>query len=409
MTVVSRLMSSRLATSRLLPTLLAPPRPGPPVEPVSRRREAAVAAAVHLAVAALGFAVLLLINHHLGRTTQYLLYRWDSGNYLRVAERGYPSSIPYRPDGTPGYSRLAFFPLLPALVRAVHLLTGIPYAYAGLLIVWCAATVAAVGVHVLVRSLGGTRGAGYACVALWSCSPYAFALWVPYSEAVFSAVLVWALVALVAGRWLTAGALAAVAGTVRPTATVLVGTVLLAAGWAALRRRDGWRPWAALALAPLGLLGSWLFLGSRVGRVDGWFEAERAWGQSFDFGRGTAEVLRNVLFYRHVHGSDDVRHLAVLAVVVLTAVGVVALALDRSVPWPLVVLLAGAWVLMVGTPGSPLSKPRFMLPFLPVPLLLAARPLARAPLGVRWCLYCGGAVVSGWYAAGLLVLFEGSP
>ncbi|MFF4161352.1 glycosyltransferase 87 family protein [Streptomyces sp. NPDC001678] len=372
-------------------------------------RETAVAAAVQLAVAAVGFAVLLLVNHHLGHGARWLLYRWDSGNYLRIAERGYPRLIPHRPDGTPDYSRLAFFPLVPALIRGLHVVTGLPPDCAGVLISWCAAAVAGAGVYTLVRHCGGSRGAGYACVALWSCSPYAFALWVPYSEAVFSALLMWALVALVRRRWVTAGVLCALAGAVRPTATVLIATVLLAAGGAVLRRRDGVRPWAALALAPLGLLGGWLYLGSRVGRWDGWFEAERAWGQTFDFGAGTADFLREVLLYRDPRAVTDVRHAAVVAVVLLTAAAVVALALDRRVPWPLVVAVAGAWLLMVGTPGSPYSKPRFMLPFLPVPLLLAARPLARVPLGVRVCLYGGGAVVSGWYAAGLLVLFDGSP
>ncbi len=372
-------------------------------------REAAVAAAVQLSVAALGFTVLLVVNHHLGHGVRWLLYRWDSGHYLHVAERGYPSALLYRPDGTPEYNRLAFFPLVPALIRGVHLVSGLPHAYAGVLVSWCAAAVAAVGVYALVRSLGGRPGAGYACVALWACCPYAFALWVPYSEAVFSAFLVWALVALVRERWLAAGVLCAFAGTVRPTATVLIAALLAAAGWAALRRRDGWRPWAALAVAPLGLLVSWLFLGSRVGRWDGWFEAERAWGQSFDFGVGTLGVLRRILLYRDLGAAGDVRQVGVLAVVLLTAAGVLALALDRRVPWPLVVVVAGAWLLMVGTPGSPFSKPRFMLPFLPVLLLLVARPLGRVPLGVRVCLYGGGAVVSGWYAAGLLVLFDGSP
>ncbi|MCC3773106.1 hypothetical protein K6I34_007362, partial [Streptomyces sp. UNOC14_S4] len=252
-------------------------------------------------------------------------------------------------------------------------------------------------------------GTAYACVALWACSPYAFALWVPYSEAVFSAALVWCLVALLRRRWLLAAGLCALAGTVRPTASVLVGTVVLTAGWAVVKRRDGWRPWAAVVTAPLGLLGCWLYLGGKVGRVDGWFEAERAWDQSFDFGRGTAHVLKGMLLYHHTGRAGDLRGAVVLGLVVLTAIGVLALALDRSVPRSLVVLVAGAWVLMVGTPGSPLSKPRFMLPFLPVLLLLVARPLARAPLGVRVCLYGGGAVVSGWYAAGLLVLFTGSP
>ncbi|PHQ49791.1 hypothetical protein BLA24_19260 [Streptomyces cinnamoneus] len=372
------------------------------------RREAFRAVALHLGLALIGFGVLLVINRHLGHGGQWLLHRWDSGNYLRVAERGYPRSLPYRDDGTPAYNRLAFFPLVPALIRGVHLVTGLPFAYAGVLVSWCAAAVAAAGVYTLVRAAGGRPAAGYACVALWSCSPYAFALWVPYSEAVFTAVLVWAMVALLADRWLVAGALCVVAGTVRPTATVLIATVMVTAGWAVLRRGGGWRPWAALFLAPVGLLAGWLYLGSRVGRWDGWFEAERAWGQSFDFGLGTVRFLRLVLFYRdgEVH---DVRHAAVVALVLLTAVGVLALALDRSVPWPLVVLVAGAWLLMMGTPGSQFSKPRFMLPFLPVLLLLVARPLARAPLVVRICLYGGGAVVSGWYAAGLLVLFDGSP
>ncbi|MFI9206350.1 hypothetical protein [Streptomyces sp. NPDC053048] len=372
------------------------------------RRETALAVALHLAVAAVGCTVMLLINERLGHDVRWLLHRWDSGNYLHVAEHGYPGSIAYRPDGTPEYSRLAFFPLVPALIRGTHLVTTLPFAYAGMLLSWCAAAVAAAGVFTLVRAVGAGVGAGYACVALWSCSPYAFALWVPYSEAVFSAFLLWALVALLAGRWLTAGVLCALAGAVRPTATVLIATLVVAAGWAVLRRRDGWRPWAALALAPLGLLAGWLYLGSRVGRWDGWFEAERAWGQSFDFGSGTVRFLWEVLLYRDGE-VDDVRHVAVFAVVLLTAVGALALALDRSVPWQLAVLVGMAWLLMMGTPGSQFSKPRFMLPFLPVLLLLAARPLARAPLGVRICLYGGGAVVSGWYAAGLLVLFDGSP
>ncbi|MGX8906402.1 hypothetical protein ACR820_14450 [Streptomyces netropsis] len=373
------------------------------------RREALAAAAVHLALAAIGFVVLLLVNRHLGHSVEWLLRRWDSGNYLAVAEHGYPGRIPYRPSGLPDFSRLAFFPLVPLLIRGTRLLTGLPVVYAGVLISWCAAMVAAVGVHRLVRTLGGSAAAGYACVALWSCSPYAFALWVPYSEAVFSAALVWALVALVRRSWLTAGVLCVVAGTVRPTAVVLIGALALAAGWAVVRGRGGPRAWAALALAPLGLLGSWLYLGSRVGRVDGWFEAERAWGQTFDYGLGTVDFLRSVLLYGKPERVTDQRNAAVLAVVLLTAVAVLALALDRSVPWPLVVVVAGAWLLMTGTPGSPFSKPRFMLPFLPVPLLLVARPLARAPLVVQVCLYGGGAVVSGWYAAGLLVLFVGSP
>ncbi|MEU1677206.1 hypothetical protein ABZ752_35020 [Streptomyces roseifaciens] len=405
MKAVSRLTSG--PSSDALPVGARPAAPPPP--PALPRHGTARAVALYLVVSAVGFAVLLLVSRHLGRGPEALLHRWDSGNYLHIAKRGYPGAIPYGPDGEPKFSRLAFFPLVPGLIRSVRLVTGLSLAWSGVVVSWTGAAVAAAGVFRLVRAVGGRPGAGYACVALWACSPYAFALWVPYSEGVFSAALIWALVAILARRWLTAAALCVVAGTVRPSATVLVGTVVLAAGWELVQRRGGWQAWVALLTAPLGLLGSWLYLGSKVGRVDGWFEAERAWGQSFDFGAGTVQVLKGMLLYRHAGRIGDLRSAAVIAVVVLGAIGVLALARDRKVPWQLVVAVAGAWVLMVGTPGSPLSKPRFMLPFLPVLLLLAARPLARAPLGVRVCLYGGGAVVSGWYAAGLLVLFEGSP
>ncbi|MDG4861613.1 hypothetical protein P8605_26100 [Streptomyces sp. T-3] len=385
-------------------------------EPVAIRfdaREAARAASLYLAVSAIGFAVLLVVNHKLGNGTVALLRHWDSNAYLTIAERGYPGEIPYFADGSPGGSRLAFFPLVPGLIRGVHLLTGLPFAYAGVVVSWVAGAVAAAGVHTLVRSLAGSR-AGYACVALWACSPYACALWVPYSEAVFSALLFWTLLAVLARRWVVAGLLCALAGMVRPTASVLIGTVVLAAGWAVWQRRanrhsmfanGGWRPWAAVALAPLGLLVSWLYIGHRVGRIDGWFEAERAWGQSFDFGRGTYAFLREVASYR----AFDVRHPVVLALILLTAVALVALVLDRGVPWPLVIAALGAWVLMVSTPGSPFSKPRFMLPFLPVMLLLVARPLARAPVLTRYGLYAAGAVVAGWYGVGLLMVFKQAP
>ncbi|MDF3289344.1 hypothetical protein [Streptomyces silvisoli] len=376
-------------------------------EPVTirfARREALNAAGIYLAVSALAFAVLLLICHHLGYGVVQVLSKWDSKNYLSVAEHGYPHHLSYQPDGVPKWSTLAFFPLVPALIRAVHLVTGLGYPYAGVAVSWLAATAAAVAVHTLARSVLGRR-VGYACVGLWACSPYAFALWVPYSEACFSAALMWALIAVIARRWVAAGVLTALAGTIRPTASVLVGVLVLSAGWALLRRRDGWRPWLALALAPLGLVFSWLYLGSRVGRWDGWFEAEKAWGQSFDFGRGSLHFLKQVATYQHI----DIRYPVVLALILLVAVAVVALAMDRKVPWPLVLALAGAWELMFGTPGSPLSKPRFMLPFLPILLLLVARPVARLPRLVQGCLYGCGAVFAGWYAVGLLMLFKWSP
>ncbi|MFE1855843.1 hypothetical protein [Streptomyces sp. NPDC059489] len=149
-------------------------------------------------------------------------------------------------------SALAFFPMVPALIRVVRLVTFLPFPYSGVVVSWSMAAIAAVGVHTLARSLFGRR-AGYACVGLWACSPYAFALWVPYSEATFTAFLMWTLIAVVARRWLWAGVLCALAGTVRPTSAVLVAVVAVSAIRAVTLRRGGWRPWAAVGLAPLPL------------------------------------------------------------------------------------------------------------------------------------------------------------
>ncbi len=368
------------------------------------RREALNAAGLYLAIAVVGFGVLMAISHFRGYHAEYVLTRWDSGNYIRVAKGGYPSRLTYAVNGLPKYNTLAFFPMVPALIRVVHLVTFLPLPYAGVVVSWVMATVAAVGVHTLARSIFGARS-GYACVGLWACSPYAFALWVPYSEATFTAFLMWTLIAVVARRWVWAGVLCALAGTVRPTSSVLVVAVAVSAVRALLLRRGGGRPWVALGLAPLGLLFSWLYLGSRIGRLDGWFLAEKAWGQQFDFGVGSLRFLERMVTYQ----STDIRYPVVLTVILAVAVGVLALALDRQVPWPLVLTLAGAWELMFGTPGSPLSKPRFVLPFLPIMLLLVMRPIARLPRVVQGSIFGCGTVFAGWYGFGLLVLFKNSP
>lgn len=368
------------------------------------RREALTAAGIYTAVALVGFGLLMAISHFRGHHVTEVLTRWDSARYLHIAEHGYPGHLEYGPDGLPEPSALAFFPMVPALIRAVHLVTFLPFPYAGLVVSWSMAAIAAAGVHTLAGSLFGRR-AGYACVGLWACSPYAFALWVPYSEAAFTAFLMWTLIAVVARRWMWAGALCALAGTVRPTSTVLVAVVAIGAVRALTLRRGGWRPWVAIGVAPLGLVFSWLYLGSRIGRLDGWFLAEKAWDQQFDFGLGTLRFLRELITYQ----ATDIRYPLVLTMILVVAVGVLALALDRRVPWPLVLALAGAWELMFSTPGAPLSKPRFLLPFLPLLLLLVVRPIARLPRTVQACLYGCGAVFAGWYGFGLLVLFKHPP
>src|SRR4029453_11972485 len=96
--------------------------------------------------------------------------------------------------------------------------------------------------------------------------PHAIVENMAYTEGLFTALAVWSLLAVLRAQWLTAGTLCLLAGLTRPTAVGLIAAVGLAALVAAVGRRDGWRPWAAMALAPLGYVGYLVWVGIRLGR-----------------------------------------------------------------------------------------------------------------------------------------------
>ena len=100
---------------------------------------------------------------------------------------------------------------------------------------------------------GGSRRAGLLLVALFAAAPMGVVLSMAYTEALFCALAVWALVGVLRGQWLLAGLCSAAAGLVRPTGSALalaVGLAALVAVVAAARRR------AALARRAAGGLGS---------------------------------------------------------------------------------------------------------------------------------------------------------
>src|SRR5918994_2954456 len=152
-----------------------------------------------------------------------------------------------------------------------------------------------------------------------------------YSEPVYTALAAWTLYALLRARWLEAGVLSILAGLCRPTASAVVATVGLCALVAIVRRRDGWRPWAALVLAPLGYLGYLWWVGERLGRLDGYFYMMKtAWQVEFDGGAATWQVVRDVLTKPQSLNFYVITALLAVAVVLL-----VKLFLDR---YPLAIL-----------------------------------------------------------------------
>src|ERR1700731_2616921 len=189
---------------------------------------AGVAIFASIRLLALGVAAFLLPRgkfHTLHYSLWHLIASWDSGRYLHIAARGY--------SYVPGNLRLdvifAWFPGYPAAIDTVSWIPGVGADRAAFTVTIAAGLAAAWGLTRLGLALTGDRRVSLLLVALWAVAPGSLAWSMLYSDALFCALAVWSLVALVERRWLTAAGLTILAGTVRSTALALVAAVLVAA------------------------------------------------------------------------------------------------------------------------------------------------------------------------------------
>jgi hypothetical protein len=219
----------------------------------------------------------------------------------------------------------------------------------------------------------------------------------------FTAVAAWALYMTVARRWILAATLAVGAGLVRPTAVAIVVTVCLAAFSAVVRGTDRLPAIAALVIAPVGLLGYWIWAGTHVGRLDGWFLVQRdAWRSYIDGGRFTIEKMGQVLL------TDHRLVMLVVTAVVVTAVPLVALLIaDRRIPWAGTAYTVTMLVVVLCTAESYHSKARFLLPAFPILLPLAFWSARRGKASIA--LIGIMASFSAWFGGYLLINWPVSP
>nr|WSW44610.1 hypothetical protein OG296_16530 [Streptomyces sp. NBC_01001] len=328
---------------------------------------ALVALGVFAAVRAGGALVLTVGAWWAGRSPVRVLgHSWDSVWYIGIAVHGYGRTQMWAGSGLV-QSDYAFFPLYPLLVR---LAGATPWA--GLLVAWTAAAVAAVGVYRVGELVLGPR-VGVLLVALWAASPHAVVLTLAYTEPLLAALAAWALYAVLRGRWLWAAGLAVLAGLTRPTGIAVAAAVSAIALHALLVRRSrAPEVWAAALLAPAGWAAYVLAVGIRTGDPAGYFTVQRRWGSRFDFGSYTTGTVWRVLTGGHVPLAT------VVTVAVLAAAGLLAvlLLLDRMPP-ALLVYTAVLLLITYGGAGYFESKPRFLLPAFPL-LLPVAAAMARA-------------------------------
>ncbi|MFC8275231.1 hypothetical protein ACFUJR_22340 [Streptomyces sp. NPDC057271] len=376
----------------------APPGGGLPERMRGTLRHAAPALLGYLAVRLLGLLVLGRWVHMRGHGIwPALATSWDSRWYLGIADHGYDPG----PGDPPGHRTMAFFPLYPALIRAVAAVTPGSRASVGLVLAVLCSLAAAWGIFAVGDRLYGRR-AGTVLAVLWGALPVAVVQWMGYTESLFTALAAWALYAALDGRWAWAAGLSVAAGLTRPTG-VAVAAAVTVAGLSAARR--GSRPALVAALvAPLGWLGYVGWVGLRLGRWDGYFAVQKAWSNTWDGGSSTLRQLRRHLVY----AQDPQLFLVVVSLVLIAAAALFPLCVADRQPLPLLVFTGVLLLVVLGSGGVYFPRARFLLPGFPL-LLPLALAVGRARRHVAALVLGAAALSSAWLGAYMLLVWAGAP
>ncbi|MEU6057277.1 hypothetical protein [Streptomyces sp. NPDC047097] len=356
-------------------------------------RAAAPALLGYAAVRVVGLAVLAVAAVVTGKDGLHRLSgRWDSIWYARIAEHGYGYQA-VLPDGTV-HPDLAFFPLLPALERALTTVLPIDAGTAGLAVAWTASLLAAWGIYMVGAEVAGRR-AGVLLAVLWGVYPTAFVQSMAYTETLFTAAAAWSLYAVLRGHWIRAGLLCALAGLTRPSAAALIAAIGITALVTVVReRRLPPRLAVGVVIAPLGWLGYVLYVAVREGRPTAYFDVQAAWGNSIDGGRALARFV-----WTHLTGPTPLAGVGLLAALALLG-WVVRLCLRVRPRLPLPVLAYTLGIVAVSLVGAAYfgSRPRLIMPAFPL-LLPAALALARLRDRTATLVLTGLALASAAYGA----------
>ncbi|MEU6821618.1 glycosyltransferase family 39 protein [Streptomyces atriruber] len=366
-------------------------------------RHAAPALAAYTAVRALGLLVFTVWAHRDRRGVRHLLMEsWDCDWYLKIAQNGYAHELGTRIDG----NNLAFFPLYPLLVRAGDALAPwLPRGAAGLSVSVAASLLAAWGIFAVGDRLYGRR-AGVVLAVLWGSLPVALVQWMGYTESLFTALCAWSLYAVLSGRWLWAGSLAALAGLTRPTGVAVAAAVSLTALLTLRRPRprpSPARPLLGALIAPLGWLSYVGWVGLRLGRWDGYFAVQKLWRNEWDGGVGTLRRMRDLFVTER-----PALFMAMVTVVLLGAVVLFVLSAGDRQPLPLLVFSGLLLVIVLGSSGVYFPRARFLLPGFPL-LLPVAVALARARTHVLVTLLTAAALMSAVFGGHMLLGWHGPP
>lgn len=245
-------------------------------------------------------AVWLMVDE--GRTAAAMFGNWDVAHFLAIAEHGYANP-----------TDIAFFPGWPLLIRLAAS-SGLSPLVAGTGLALVASGIAAAALY----RLGGAPAA-----IAWLLAPTAVFTMVPYTESLFCAAAFWAWERAGARQWGAAGALAALAASVRVSGVFLIAALaVLALTQSGPARQRGRRLlWLAI---PVAVVAAYIgYLQVVTGSWTAWYDAQAAgWSRGFtwpwDALRHTFEVFEPGAYADHPEWPWVFR-----AEVVSMAVGVV--------------------------------------------------------------------------------------
>jgi hypothetical protein len=328
------------------------------------------------------------------------LTAWDGRLLLQIAQHGYPDSFTYTPDGKLTGNNLSFMPLYPALVSFVHDVTGLGFAWSGLVVSHLSFVALLAVVNSLFGLMYGRRMAAVATVLVACAQPMGLVFLMSYTESLFTALALGTLLAVFRRRWILSGVLASLAGLTRPTGVAV--TVALAAGvlsYLVWRRRVAVRPLVGLALGCVGLPSYLAWVGLRVGPLNAWFTIQEAgWGTHWDNGHGVYRLLRDAFTQ-----SDG--WVMISTAVLITVIFTLTLGAWRSTWMPLAVYGVMVVVMTFGQSNYYHCKLRLLLPVvvLVVPVSLALAKARRTT--VVTCIVLG-TLFSSWYGAYMLTVWQ---
>ncbi len=313
--------------------------------------------------------------------------RWDASWYIHIAQHGYYSE-----------PAAAFFPLYPALIRAVTLVIGQRWLTAALLVANVGTLAGFIGLAALAAHDEGSRKAASPVIRMVAAYPLACFLAAPYTEGLFLALASFGLLAMRRGAWAAAVGCTCLALLTRPTGLVLLPPLI----WEYARQqvvpryliRDGRRwslripprslAWMALGLsaAPLTLGIYMTYLWRRYGDPLFFLVVER---QYWHHEALSALRIDPAVLARDIAATmwtyEQARALVDLAPIALCALLIVVIA--RRLPVYLTLYMAGLLMLSIASPrpdriGIFVSAGRYLSMSVPVYIMLG-RWSARRP------------------------------